>query len=116
MVGNNLKTIIMKKAIISALMLTAFATTATYAQTAKTTATPATTAPATPTPANEEDKTKIEPAELPAAVKATLATETYKDWKVTSAWTNKQSADYVVELKKDDKTNLVTIDKDGKVK
>jgi len=69
--------------------------------------------------ATEDDnaKTQVEPAALPDAVKATLAGDAYKDWKVASAWAVKADpVYYTIELKKDDKTNTINIGADGKVK
>ena len=101
----------MKKVIIAACLLTAL-TTGAFAQEVKTTTTsvPATT--------NEDDnKTKVDPASLPDAVKATLAGEAYKGWTVNSAWLVKADpAYYTVELKNGDKTTSVNIYADGKVK
>jgi len=102
----------MKKMIVSAFMLAAIAT-GTYAQDVKA------TAPAAATPVKEDDnsKTKVDPETLPDAVKTTLAGDTYKDWKVSSAWLMKaEPVFYTVELKNGEKTTSVNIDKDGKVK
>lgn len=64
-----------------------------------------------------EEKTKLDPANLPDAVKSTLATEQYKSWQPTSAWQLKaEPLFYVIELKKGDQTTLLKVDKDGKVK
>jgi len=100
----------MKKMIVSAFMLAAIAAN-TYAQDVKT------SAPATTTTKEDDSKTKIDPATLPEAVKSTLATDSYKGWTISSAWLVKADpVYYTVELKKEDKTTAVNIDKDGKVK
>jgi len=102
----------MKKVIVSAFMLVSVATTM-YAQDVKTTA-PATTTAAAP---QDDSKAKIDPATLPDAVKATLAGDQYKGWVISTAWATKTDpVSYTVELKKDDKTTIVNLDKDGKVK
>src|ERR1700749_1104150 len=80
------KVSVMKKMIVSAFMLAAIAST-TYAQSA--------TAQKTIATATQDDnKTKVDPATLPDAVKATLAGDAYKDWKVTSAWAVKADPAY----------------------
>lgn len=103
----------MKKMIISAFAL-AMATTASYAQTATpaaTSATPAATATA-PQAAQQDNKTKIDVAALPAPVKTTLASDSYKGWTVSNAW---QSGNlYIIELKNGENTKTVNLDKDGK--
>jgi len=99
----------MKKMIISAFVLAALTSSA-YAQEAMNTPQSATTAPA------QDDKTTVDPATLPEAVKATLAGEAYKDWTIAAAWQKKSDASYVIDLKKEDKTATANIDKDGKVK
>jgi len=113
----------MKKVILSAFALIACAS-ASYAQTAATAqptaqvvATTASTqgSPTAAPEAQAEQKTKIEAAALPDAVKATLAGDEYKDWTVSTAWDVKAATEYyVVELKKADQTTTVKFDKDGK--
>ena len=100
----------MKKIIMSALLLASL-TTATYAKDGKNTQTPAATA-------TDDNKKKIDPATLPDPVKATLAGDLYRGWTISNAWLVKADPApyYSVELKKDDKTNTVNIDKDGNVK
>lgn len=66
---------------------------------------------ATPAPA-PASSSAIKPEELPAAVKATLATEEYKDWKATSASMDKDV--YKVELKKGEATKTIKLNKEGK--
>lgn len=101
----------MKKLIISAFMLAAVAS---YAQDKKVTADTPVQAAAVK---DESAKTKVDPAALPEPVKTTLSAETYKDWKIAEAWVVKAEQEYyMVDLKKDDKTITVNIDKDGKVK
>ena len=99
----------MKKMIVSVFMLGTLAAT-TYAKDVKNTT-------ATTVAATDDNKTKIDPATLPDAAKATLASDAYKDWKVTTAWVIKADpVYYTVELQKDGKTNSMDFDKDGKAK
>ena len=102
----------MKKMIVSAFMLVALAATHTMrAQDVKT------APPASVSSAAQDNKTKIDPASLPGAVKTTLQGDAYKDWTPSNAWAvNTTPASYVVELKKDDKTTTLNISEDGKVK
>ena len=101
----------MKKMIISACMLTALATT-TYAKGNENTGSN------TVAMVTDDNKTQVDPAALPDAVKATLGTDVYNSWTVASAWLIKTDAGayYSVQLTKDDKTNTVNIDKAGNVK
>lgn len=64
----------------------------------------------------EDNKTQVDPAALPDAVKATLAGDAYKGWAVASAWLIKSGSSeyYQVELSKDNQKNTVKLDKDGK--
>jgi len=76
-----------------------------------------TTPAATVTKATEDDKTKVDPAALPDAVKTTLAGDAYKGWTVSSAWLVKtEPSYYTVELKQGDKVTTVNLTADGKVK
>jgi len=102
----------MKKVIVSAFMLVSVATTM-YAQDVKTTAPVAAAVTIAP---QDENKTKVDPATLPDAVKATLASDQYKGWTVSNAWATKADpVSFILELKKDDKITTLSIDKDGKV-
>lgn len=95
----------MKKLIFSVLTVAFIATSASVV-TAQSSAPQ--TAPA------QETKTKVDPASLPDAVKATLAGE-YKDWQVNNAFEVKGATPYYeIELKKGDERNTVKLDKDGK--
>ena len=92
-------------------MLASMSATALYAKDNKTT---------TDTKTETKDdagKTKVEAAALPEAVKATLATDAYKEYKVSEAWMTKGTPDvYTLQLANGEKTMTVNIDKDGKVK
>jgi hypothetical protein len=76
---------------------------------------PAQTEPATPTPA--VDKTAVLIEELPAAVKATLASPSLKAWTPIEAFLVK-GADgkeyYAINIKKENESGSVQLDKDGK--
>jgi hypothetical protein len=99
----------MKKMIVSAFMLAAVATVS-YAKTA-------TTANTITIAADDDNKTKVDPATLPDAVKTTLGGDAYKGWTVSNAWVVKaEPAYYTVELKNGDKTTTVNVGADGKVK
>jgi len=98
----------MKVTIVSALLLVAIATTPAKSQDVPKSnhAVPA-----------ADEKTKIEVAALPEAVKKTLATDAYKDWQPTAAWSvNTTPPHYEIEVKMGDKTNTLKIDAEGKVK
>jgi len=72
-----------------------------------------TTAPAT----QEEEKTAVTVEELPEAVKTTLASTTLKPWTPTEAYLVKGvdgKEYYAINLKKDDQTGSVKLDKEGK--
>ncbi len=62
-----------------------------------------------------EEKVKINPEELPDAVKKTLATDEYKDWTVSAAYVYKESQTYEVEVKKGEETKTFKFDKEGKL-
>ena len=129
----------MKKVVLSAFAFVMFSAVAANAQTATQTQTPAatgttqtgagagtqdatqttppaTTAPAAPAAA-EEAKTAVTIEELPAGVKTTLASPTLKPWTATEAYLVK-GADgkeyYAINLKKDNETGSVKLDKEGK--
>jgi hypothetical protein len=130
----------MKKVVLSAFAFAMFTAVSANAQTATQTQTPAaagttqtgagtqtqtqtgadaqgatqtTTAPA----AAEENKTAVTIEELPAGVKTTLASPTLKPWTATEAYLVK-GADgkeyYAINLKKDNETGSVKLDKEGK--
>jgi len=92
----------MKVTIVSAFLLVAIATTSANAQDVPKTnhAVPA-----------ADEKTKIEVAALPEAVKETLATVACKDWQPTDALSMHTTPPYYeVEVKMGDKTNTLKID------
>ncbi len=100
----------MKKLIVSAFMLGAMATTS-FAQDTKSPA----QVPATST--KDDSKTKVDPTNLPQSVKTTLAGAEYKDWTTQEVWLVKATPEYyAVQLKKDQQSMTVNIDKDGKVR
>ena len=116
----------MKKIVVSAFSLFVLGVVSANAQTTTPTQTPATqtqtpatqtesqgTAPAT----QEEEKTTITVEELPAAVKTILAGPTLKPWTPTEAYLVKGvdgKEYYAINLKKDEQTGSVKLDKDGK--
>ena len=88
-------------------------TTPTGTQGTTQTATPpaATTAPA------EDVKTAVTVEELPAAVKTTLASPSLKVWTPYEAYLVKEKDGdeyYAINIKKDDQTGSVKLDKEGK--
>jgi len=64
----------------------------------------------------DDNKTQVDPAALPDAVKTTLAGDAYKGWTVSSAWLVKSANTeyYEIQLSKDNQKNTVKLDKDGK--
>jgi len=66
----------------------------------------------------QDEKKPVKVEELPDAVKATLASDDYKEWQAEKAyWVKPATGDeyYEVELKKGDEAKTVKMDKDGKV-
>lgn len=116
----------MKKVVIAAFALFTFSAISASAQTTA----PAQTEPATQTtppaqteqapaaaPAAAEDKTAVKIEELPEAVKATLASPTLKDWTATEAFLVKNAEGkeyYAINVKKDNESGSIQLDKDGK--
>jgi len=132
--------IVMKKVVLSAFAFAMFTAVSANAQTAPSTQTqnPAatgttqtgtqdaaqtgagttqSTTTTTTTTATEETKTAVTVEELPAGVKTTLASATLKPWTATEAFLVK-GADgkeyYAINLKKDNETGSVKLDKEGK--
>lgn len=105
----------MKKMILAAFALTAFAAN-TYAQNATTAATGATTPQAqTQTQDAAEKKTQIAASALPEAVQKTLATDAYKDWKVVTAWQVTGAKEYyVLDVQKGEEKKTLKLNKEGK--
>jgi hypothetical protein len=68
------------------------------------------------TAVEDDNKTQVDPAALPDAVKTTLGGDTYKGWTVSSAWLVKTATAeyYEIQLSKDNQKNTVKLDKDGK--
>lgn len=64
----------------------------------------------------DDNKTQVDPATLPDAVKTTLAGDAYKGWTVSNAWLVKtgNAEYYEIQLSKDNQKNTVKLDKDGK--
>jgi len=116
------KIIFMKKVILSAFALISCVG-ASYAQTAAVVAAPQPSAQAVASAAAQhgaaevstatDDKTKVEATALPDAVKASLAGDDYKGWTVSNAWQAKDGS-YVIELKKENETTTIKMDKGGK--
>ncbi|SEL04287.1 intein N-terminal splicing region [Chitinophaga rupis] len=66
----------------------------------------------------QDEKKPVKVEELPDAVKATLASDDYKEWKADKAFWVKPATGaeyYEVELKKGEEAKTVKLDKDGKV-
>lgn len=98
----------MNKTIVSAFLLVAFASTSAFAQDVPKTSQSIPVA---------DEKTKIDVAQLPDAVKKTLAADTYKNGQPTTAWRiNTTPPYYEVEVVVANKTNILKIDGEGKVK
>lgn len=105
----------MKKVILSVAAIVAF-TAVSFAQDAAIATASAVTAVA----ADDDkggDKKKVEASALPDAVKATLASDKYKDWQVATAWhvTEKDGEHYVLEMKKGDEKTTLKMNKEGQV-
>lgn len=114
----------MKKVVIAAFTLVTLGAVSANAQTT----TPASqTAPASQTtpPAQTEstatttsdDKTAVKLEELPAGVKATLASPSLKAWTATEAFLVKNAEGkeyYAINVKKDNESGSIQLDKDGK--
>ncbi len=101
----------MKKMILSVFALTIMSTAA-FAQTS---ATEQSGAQST-TEATKEDKQQIEESALPPAVKQTLSTDQYKDWKFVSGWNVKGANDYyILEMQNGEERTTLKMDKEGKL-
>lgn len=61
-------------------------------------------------------KTPVKLEELPAPVKETLASDAYKGWAATEAWSVKdgQKEYFLINVKNETETRAVKLDKDGK--
>ncbi len=65
----------------------------------------------------QDERKPVKVEELPDAVKTTLATDEFKEWKADKAyWVKPASGSefYEIELKKGDEAKTVKLDKDGK--
>lgn len=62
----------------------------------------------------QDQNKQITKAELPAAVKETLANDKYAGWEVQNAWMTKNRT-YLVEVKKDNETKRMEVGADGKM-
>lgn len=101
----------MKKTILSVFALTIMSTAA-FAQTSATEQ----TAAQTTTQATTEEKQQVEESALPPAVKQTLSTDQYKDWKFVSGWNVKGANEhYILELQKGEERTTLKMDKEGKL-
>ena len=98
----------MKKIILSAFVLGIITTTSVQAAPI---ATPVTIA------VNQDQETPVKPEDLPAAVKTTLASEEFAEWKVITAYsvTKEKGTFYKINLQKGEETKLVKLDADGQV-
>lgn len=66
----------------------------------------------------EDEKVEIKPEDLPDAVKKTLASDAYKEWTVSKAYsvtTSEGKHFFEVDLLKGEEKATVKLDKDGKV-
>lgn len=64
-----------------------------------------------------QDKVEVKPENLPAAVKATINSQAFAGWKVTTAYlvTNQDNTQYYdLSVKKGNENARVKLDKDGK--
>jgi hypothetical protein len=61
----------------------------------------------------QEEKVKIKPEELPAAVRTTLESEDYTGWTIDSAYKYSVSGTYEVQMKNGDESRVFKFDKDG---
>jgi hypothetical protein len=64
---------------------------------------------------NQNDKLKIKKEELPEAAKKTLEGDAFKGWSVVNVYKVKNGQEYEVELKKENASQVIKFDKDGKV-
>lgn len=62
----------------------------------------------------QDERVKINPEELPDAVKAALNSEDYTGWQISAAYKYTGKDMYEVELKNGDEVATVKFDKDGK--
>lgn len=61
----------------------------------------------------QDDKVKIQPEELPEAVKTALNSEDYVGWQIAAAYKHADGETFEVELKNDAETKTVKFDKEG---
>ncbi len=68
---------------------------------------------------NEEaaqERTQVDPAALPDAIKTALSAEAYNEWKVQSAWLIKgETNHYELNLQKGEEAMTVKLDENGNV-
>ena len=110
-IRNNLKQSIMKKVILSAAFIAIAGLTAANAKSIE-------NSPVTYTLSQDSTKSKVvKLEELPAAIKATLAADAYKDWTPASAALvkTKDGEYYAVTVKKGQDQGVLKIDLTGKV-
>ncbi|MBX2964027.1 MAG: hypothetical protein KF687_16055 [Cyclobacteriaceae bacterium] len=62
----------------------------------------------------QDEKVEIKSADLPEAVKTTLAGPDYSGWAVEAAYHIKSKDQYEVKLKKGEESKTVKLNKDGK--
>jgi hypothetical protein len=61
----------------------------------------------------QEEKVKIKPEELPAAVRTTLQSDDYTGWTIENAYKYPVSETFEVEMKNDEESRVFKFDKDG---
>lgn len=61
----------------------------------------------------KDKKKKVNEEDLPDGVKRVLNKDTYKDWKIDQAYLFEEGGYYKIELKKDDQTQTLNLDKYG---
>lgn len=61
----------------------------------------------------KEKKKKVTEDELPTTIKNLFKSDEYKDWKITQAYLMDPGEYYKIELKKDDQTQTLNLDKYG---
>lgn len=105
----------MKKAILSIAIVAAFSGVS-FAQDAAIASNVDISAAGTSDEDKGGDKTKVDAAALPDAVKKTLASDAYKDWTLVEAWhVAGKKEHYVLEMKKGAETTKLKINKEGQV-
>lgn len=106
----------MKKIVFSVLLLTLGGGIAAFAQNVQATIMEAPPVPgAAVSMSTQPEKSSVEPADLPEAVRTTLAGDAYKEWTVLAAWRVKDTATYYeLQVKKGEDVQMIRVDENGK--